>query len=108
MEKIILSEEAEKDLDKMISDFAKEYGFKEDQKEALKDLLIGIFLMQKQREKKRLEWILKHIDDLWKKSKENEKEAEKEGSKVDAAYECGYQFALANVEKIVKKAFKVV
>jgi len=108
MKKIILSKEAEKDLDKIIDDFVKEYGFKEDQKEALKDLLIGIFLMQKQREKKRLEWILKHIDDLWKKSKENEKEAEEECSRVDVAYECGYQSALSNVEKIVKKAFKEV
>jgi len=89
-----------------MKDFIKTHGFEEKHKEALKKLLVGVFLIHKQKEKKRLEWILKHIDDLWKKSKENEKEAEEECSRVDVAYECGYQSALSNVERIVKEAFE--
>jgi len=60
--KIVLSKEADKDLDKMISDFIKDFGFKEDQKKVLKDLLIGIFLMHKQKEKEKVEWLLKEIE----------------------------------------------
>jgi len=95
--KIVLSKEADKDLDKMISDFIKDFGFKEDQKKVLKDLLIGIFLMHKQKEKEKVEWLLKEI--------------EKERKRLYKKYELDHWFIdeiLSIVYDKIKKAFSGV
>jgi len=104
--KIILSKEADKDLDKIISDLIKDFGFKEDQKKVLKDLLIGIFLMHKQKEKEKVEWLLKEIEKEIRESEEREYEAQKEDMILEVENEQGYQEGLRDAIRIIKKAFE--
>ena len=63
MKKIILSKKADEDLDKIVEQMIKIYKIEEKYKTALKSILLGSFLVQKEREKEKVRWLLKEIEE---------------------------------------------